>query len=305
MSAADSAVEPAPRSYGVLAAAALLAVTAAWGSTFFLIKDLVEVVPPVDFLAVRFAIAAGALFLLRPRTVLALRGDGLRRAVVLGLVYGGAQILQTVGLAHTSASVSGFVTGMYVVFTPILAALVLRQRIGVLVWIAVGIATVGLGFLSLEGLAIGYGEGITLLSALLYALHIVMLGAWTSAREAYALAVVQMAVIAVLCFAISAPGGIVLPQTGGQWVSMVYMALVAGAFAMLAQTWAQAHLPATRAAIIMSMEPVFAAAFAIGFTDESLTVRTLAGGALVLAAMLLAEAAPRRHVEAEVPHLSQ
>ncbi|TNC38148.1 DMT family transporter [Mumia zhuanghuii] len=298
-------MEPAPRSYGVLAAAALLAVTAAWGSTFFLIKDLVEVVPPVDFLAVRFAIAAGALFLLRPRTVLALRGDGLRRAVVLGLVYGGAQILQTVGLAHTSASVSGFVTGMYVVFTPILAALVLRQRIGVLVWIAVGIATVGLGFLSLEGLAIGYGEGITLLSALLYALHIVMLGAWTSAREAYALAVVQMAVIAVLCFAISAPGGIVLPQTGGQWVSMVYMALVAGAFAMLAQTWAQAHLPATRAAIIMSMEPVFAAAFAIGFTDESLTVRTLAGGALVLAAMLLAEAAPRRHVEAEVPHLSQ
>ncbi len=305
MSTPESAVEPVPRSYGFLAAAALLAVTAAWGSTFFLIKDLVEVVPPVDFLAVRFAIAAAALFLLRPRTVLALRGDSLRRAVVLGLVYGGAQILQTVGLAHTSASVSGFVTGMYVVFTPILAALVLRQRIGVLVWIAVGVATVGLGFLSLEGLAIGYGEGITLLSALLYALHIVMLGAWTSAREAYALAVVQMAVIAVLCFAISAPGGVVLPQTGGQWVSMVYMALVAGAFAMLAQTWAQAHLPATRAAIIMSMEPVFAAAFAIGFTDESLTLRTLAGGALVLAAMLLAETAPRRHVEAEVPHLSQ
>ncbi|QMW67749.1 DMT family transporter [Mumia sp. ZJ1417] len=301
-----SATEPTTeRSYAFLAAGALLIVTAAWGSTFFLIKDLVEVVPPVDFLAVRFAIAAAALFLLRPRAVLALGGGSLRRGVVLGLVYGGAQILQTVGLAHTAASVSGFVTGMYVVFTPILAALVLRQRIGATVWIAVAVATAGLAFLSLEGLAIGYGEGITLLSAVLYALHIVMLGAWTSAREAYALAVVQMAVIAVLCFAISAPGGIVLPQTGGQWVSMVYMALVAGAFAMLAQTWAQAHLPATRAAIIMSMEPVFAAAFAIGFTDESLTVRTLAGGGLVLAAMLLAEAAPRRHIEAEVPHLSQ
>ncbi|MDD9349131.1 EamA family transporter, partial [Mumia sp.] len=91
MSAADSAMELAPRSDGVLAAAALLAVTAAWGSTFFLMKDLVEVVPPVDFLAVRFAIAAAALFLLRPRTVLAIRGDGLRRAVVLGLVYGGAR----------------------------------------------------------------------------------------------------------------------------------------------------------------------------------------------------------------------
>ncbi|MGH1562660.1 DMT family transporter [Mumia sp. DW29H23] len=293
------------RRQGLLAAAALLSVTAAWGSTFFLIKDLVEVVPPLDFLAVRFAIAAVALFLLRPRAVLALSGDALKRGVVLGLVYGAAQILQTVGLAHTAASVSGFVTGMYVVFTPILAALVLRQRIGAPVWIAVVVATVGLGFLSLDGLSIGYGEGITLLSAVLYAAHIVMLGAWTSAREAYALAVVQMAVISVMCLIMTAPGGVTLPQTGGQWLSMVYMALVAGAFAMLAQTWAQAHLPATRAAIIMSMEPVFAAAFAIGFTAESLTLRTLLGGGMVLAAMLIAEAVPRRHVEAEVPHLSQ
>lgn len=305
MNAGPTAPAPAARPYTLLAAAALLSVTAAWGSTFFLIKDLVEVVPPVDFLAVRFAIAAVALFLLRPRAVLALSRDSLRRGLVLGAVYGAAQVLQTVGLAHTAASVSGFVTGMYVVFTPILAALVLRQRIGAPVWIAVAVATIGLGFLSLDGFALGFGEGITLLSALLYAVHIVMLGAWTSAREAYGLAVVQMAVISVLCFGITAPGGVVLPQTGGQWVSMVYMALVAGAFAMVAQTWAQAHLPATRAAIIMSMEPVFAAAFAIGVTEESLTLRTLVGGGLVLAAMLLAEAAPRRHVEAEVPHLSQ
>ncbi|KAA1423495.1 DMT family transporter [Mumia zhuanghuii] len=297
---------PAPtRRYGLLAAAALLSVTAAWGSTFFLIKDLVAVVPPLDFLAVRFAIAAAALFLIRPRAVLALPRASLVRGAVLGLVYGGAQILQTVGLAHTDASVSGFVTGMYVVFTPILAALVLRQRIGAPVWIAVAVATVGLAFLSLDGLAIGFGEGITLLSAVLYALHIVMLSAWTSAREAYALSVVQMAVISLMCLVLTAPNGLTLPQTGGQWTSMIYMALVAGAFAMLAQTWAQAHLPATRAAIIMSMEPVFAAAFAIGFTDETLTTRTLVGGTMVLAAMLLAEAAPRRHIEAEVPHLSQ
>ncbi|WP_370619183.1 DMT family transporter [Mumia sp. Pv 4-285] len=299
----DAPVQTRP--YGLLAAAALLSVTAAWGSTFFLIKDLVEVVPPLDFLAVRFAIAAAALFLIRPRAVLALSRESLVRGVVLGVVYGGAQILQTVGLEHTDASVSGFVTGMYVVFTPILAALVLRQRVGGPVWIAVVVATVGLAFLSLDGFSVGFGEGITLLSAVLYALHIVMLSAWTSAREAYALAVVQMAVISLMCLVLTAPNGVVLPQTGGQWTSMVYMALVAGAFAMLAQTWAQAHLPATRAAIIMSMEPVFAAAFAIGFTDETLTTRTLVGGAMVLAAMLLAEAAPRRHIEAEVPHLSQ
>ena len=116
--------------------------------------------------------------------------------------------------------------------------------------------------------------------------------------------IVQLLVIAVVCFVVTAPDGVVLPATRSDWVALVYMALVAGALAMAAQTWAQAHLPPTRTAIIMSMEPVFAAFFAVLFGGESLTSRMVVGGAMVLTAMLLVELAPRRKVEAEVTHIA-
>ena len=113
--------------------------------------------------------------------------------------------------------------------------------------------------MSLRGLSVGLGESLTLASAVLYALHILALGRWSTPSRAVGLATVQAGVIAVISLVVAAPGGITLPQNGGQWVSVLYMALVAGAFALWAQTWAQGHLPATRAAIVMSMEPVFAA----------------------------------------------
>jgi drug/metabolite transporter (DMT)-like permease len=287
-----------------LATLALLAVTASWGSSFFLIKDLLDRVPVVDFLAVRFALAALALFAVAPRTVLRLPPAVRRHACVLGALYGLAQIVQTYGLQYTSASVSGFVTGMYVVCTPLLAGLLLRQRIGRVAWVAVALATVGLAVLSLRGIVVGYGEAVTLLSAVLYALHIVGLGAWSNPRHDFGSSVLQVAVIALVCTVFAAPGGIVLPQGGGDWASVLYMALVPGAFALLAQTWAQAHMPATRAAIIMTNEPVFAAFFAVLLGGEALTARMVVGGAFVLVAMLLVELAPRRKLEGEVQHIS-
>jgi drug/metabolite transporter (DMT)-like permease len=295
---------PPQRATSRLATLGLLAITASWGSTFFLIKDLLHDVPVLDFLAVRFAIAAVVMAAIAPRAVLRLDARTRWRAVVLGLLYGGAQILQTAGLAHTPASVSGFITGLYVVATPLFAAALLRQRIGATSWAAVLLALAGLGVLTLSGFSIGYGEALTFVAAMIYALHIVGLGAWSKPRDALGLAVVQLAVIAALCFAVTAPGGVVLPPTTADWLSLVYMALVAGALALVAQTWAQAHLPPTRAAIVMSMEPVFAALFAVLFGGEATTVRMLAGGALVVAAMLLAELTPRRHIEAEVTHIT-
>lgn len=273
-----------------LATLLLVFVTAVWGSTFFLIRDLVQVVPPVDFLGVRFAIAAAVMGAAFHRQVLALARRDLAVGVALGGLYGLAQILQTVGLQHTDASVSGFITGTYVVLTPILAAILLRDRIGWAAWVAVVVATGGLALLSLRGgLAIGFGETVTLCSALVYALHITGLGRWSRMETAVGLATVQASVVAVICLIGAAPGGIVLPRTGGQWTSMLYMALIAGAAALWAQTWAQANLTATRAAIVMTLEPVFAASFAVVFGGESLTTRMLVGGAMVVAAMYLVE----------------
>jgi len=303
-------MRPAPPGSRVtlLATLALLAITASWGSTFFLIHDLLDRVPVLDFLAVRFTIASIAILLVSPKAMRRLSRDSKRQAIVLGALYGVAQILQTTGLAHTAASVSGFITGMYVVATPLFAALLLRSRIGGLTWLAVLLAITGLGVLTLgdvsSGLGLGYGEALTLIAAMIYALHIVGLGAWSTARDALGMSIVQCIVIAVICTGAAAPGGIVLPQTGGDWLSVGYMALFAGAAAMLGQTWAQAHLPPTRTAVIMSTEPVFAALFAVLLGGESATARMLLGGALVLAAMLIVELVPRRKIEAEVSHIA-
>jgi drug/metabolite transporter (DMT)-like permease len=292
------------RRTSLLAAAALLALAACWGSTFFLIKDLLDRVPTLDFLAVRFAIASLALLLVAPRALGRLSPTVRKNAAVLGLLYGIAQILQTTGLAHTPASISGFVTGLYVVFTPLLAAAILRTRIPPVTWVAVVLATIGLGVLALRGFSVGYGELITLASAVLYALHIVALGAWSSAQDAVGMTILQIMVIAGVCTLAPAPDGIVLPDRAGDWVSVVYMAVIVGALGLLGQTWAQAHLPPTRSALIMSMEPVFASVFAVWLGGEHLTSRLLLGGSMVLVAVLIVELAPRRVVEGEVPHIA-
>lgn len=292
------------RRTSLLAAAALLALAACWGSTFFMIKDLLDRVPTLDFLALRFAIASLALLAVAPRALGRLSPEVRRHAVVLGLLYGVAQILQTAGLAHTPASISGFVTGLYVVCTPLLAAVILHTRIPRVTWAAVLLATVGLGVLALDGLSIGYGEAITFASAVLYALHIVGLGAWTSARDAIGMTILQIMVIAAVCTLATVPDGIVLPDRTSDWVAVAYMAVVVGALGLLGQTWAQAHLPPTRSAIIMSMEPVFASLFAVWLGGEQVTARLLVGGAMVLVAMLTVELAPRRAVEGEVPHIA-
>ncbi|MDP9395422.1 MAG: DMT family transporter [Actinomycetota bacterium] len=289
-------------SHRTLPTVGLLSVTVVWGSTFFLIKDAVERMPVADFLAVRFLVAAVVMACLYPRAVSALSAAGRRHAVVLGLLYGAAQLLQTYGLERTPASVSGFVTGMYVVFTPLLAAALLRERVGALSWAAVALATGGLALLSLRGLSVEAGVWLTLASALLYALHILALGAWSTRESAYGLAVVQMVVIAVVCGAAALPGGVTTPPDPTTWAAVLYTALVAGAFALVVQAWAQAQLDATRAAVVMTMEPVFASAFAVALGGESMTVRMLAGGALVLTAMYVVELGPRHAAEATVPH---
>jgi drug/metabolite transporter (DMT)-like permease len=277
---------------------ALLAMTAAWGSTFFLIKDLLVRLPVADMLALRFGIGSLALVLLAGRRLRMSRRT-LRSGAVLGLLYGVAQILQTAGLAHTAASVSGFITGLYVVATPLLGALLLRTRISGTTWAATGLATVGLGVLSLSGFAIGYGELLTLVSALVYAGHIIAMGRLSALGEALPLSLVQMLVITAVCLVAALwPGsggpGVQLPANATDWLALLYLAVIAGALTMVLQTWAQARIEPARAAVVMAMEPVWAAAFAVALGGERLTLRMVVGGLAILAAMYLVELAPRR-----------
>jgi drug/metabolite transporter (DMT)-like permease len=293
----------AARSRTELAFLALLVMTAAWGSTFFLIKDVVTRIPVADLLAIRFAIASVALALIAaPR--LRLSRTVLMYGSLLGLLYGSAQILQTAGLAHTAASVSGFVTGLYVVVTPLLTALLLRRRIPRLTWLAAILATVGLGVLALHGFALGYAELLTLIAAVIYAGHIVALGRFSTPETTLSLSLVQLIVI-TLVSAIAAwwpttgsGAGIQLPNSAGDWLIVFYLALIASAMTMVLQTWAQAHIEPSPAAVIMAMEPVWAAAFAVALGGETITLRMIIGGLAILSAMYLVERPQGRRTQA-------
>ena len=286
--------------------ALLVLITAVWGSTFFLIRDLVATVPPTDFLAIRFTVAAVLMVLLFWRYVRRLGRREWAIGLALGVIYGLAQILQTIGLAHTDASVSGFITGTYVVLTPVFAALLLREPVPGTTWVAVGLAAAGLAVLSLRGVSVGLGEALTLGCAAVYALHILGLGRFSKPSSATGLAAVQMVAIALVCLMSAVPGGVTWPAGAGQWAAVLYMATAAGVLALWAQTWAQARMNASRAAIVMTLEPVFAAFFAVVFGQESVTARMVVGGLLVLAAMYLVElraAARRRGEEPSVESL--
>jgi len=267
---------------------ALLVVTAIWGSTFFIIKDAVSLIDPIDFLAVRFAVGAAIPAAIFWRRLRRLTATQWQIGLALGGLYGLAQIVQTVGLQTTAASVSGFITGTYVVLTPIIMWIAFRARLNARTWIAVGLAIVGLAVLSLTGIGGGgVGEALTLVGATLYAVHIVLLDRWSRSMDALSLAIVQLIGVALTAGFLGLPGGYHVPADPGVWGAIAYTAVVAGIVTMLLQTWAQRHITPTRVALLMTFEPVFASAFAVGFGGEAVTLRLIAGGALILLATLL------------------
>src|SRR5438270_5228946 len=212
-----------------MAVGLLVAVCVVWGSTFVVVKHAVESMPVMDFLAWRFAIAALAMFVLRPGAVRALSATARRRAVVLGLLLAAGYVAQTFGLERAPATVSGFITGLFVVFTPLCSGLLLHRRVSTMAWVAVGIATCGLALLSLRGLSVGTGEAITLLGAVSFALHIVGLGEWSTPADAYGLAVVQLSTVAVVSIVFAAPETLSPPPDAGAWGAVLLTSLAATA----------------------------------------------------------------------------
>jgi len=266
----------------------LMVLAILWGSTFFSIKRMVDHIPVTDFLAVRFFISTVVLAVVFHRSFRMSRRTWIH-GTILGVLWAVAQLLQTAGLAHTSASISGFVTGLYVVFTPVLGLVVLRLRVTRWVWVAVGLATVGLAALTIRPQAgiIGYGELLTIACAVVYALHITMLGHWSTPREAAGLTLSQSLSMTVVFIIFAVPGGVQLPSTTVDWAWMIYLAVMCGAVALLVQTWAQGHLDASKAAVIMCSEPLWATFFAILFGGEHPSWLFALGACAILGAMYL------------------
>ena len=270
-----------------LAPWALLLVSASWGLAFVVMKDAIERQSVNSFLFTRFLVAVIAMFLLKPTVIQSINREILRKGFIAGLFLAAGYILQTLGLALTGAAVTGFITGLYVVATPVIAALVLRVRITAFTWGCVLLATVGLALLSLKGWNLGYGEFLVFLCAIAFAAHIIALSKWSNGLDVYAMTFVQLTTCALATGVISLIQGYEAPPDRNGWYVVLFTAIICTAVAFVVQTWSQAHMSATKVAVILTMEVVFAALFAVVFGGESLSLRTLFGGVLVFAAMFM------------------
>lgn len=269
-----------------LAPWALLLVAAAWGWSFVIMKDSIARQSVNNFLFTRFALAFIVMILLRPQVIRLFTKDLVIRSAFIGTFLGFGFILQTLGLERTGVAITGFITGLYVIFTPLIAAVVLKVRITKLTWGCVVLATIGLGLLSIRGWSIGFGELLVLGSALCFAGHIISLGKWSNGRDPYAMTVIQLAMCTILSgLASAAEGGYSPPPDWGVWATVIFTAVVSTAVAFVIQTWSQAHMSTTKVAVILTMEVVFAALFAVLFGGESLSLQTAVGGILVVTAM--------------------
>ena len=270
-----------------LAPWALLLVSASWGLAFVVMKDAIERQSVNSFLFTRFLVAVIAMFLLKPTVIQSINREVLRKGFIAGLFLAAGYTLQTLGLALTGAAVTGFITGLYVVATPVIAALVLRVRITAFTWGCVLLATVGLALLSLKGWNLGYGEFLVFLCAIAFAAHIIALSKWSNGLDVYAMTIVQLTTCALATGVISLIQGYEAPPDRNGWYVVLFTAIICTAVAFVVQTWSQAHMSATKVAVILTMEVVFAALFAVVFGGESLSLRTLFGGVLVFAAMFM------------------
>ena len=270
-----------------LAPWALLAVTMAWGWAFVIMKDAIQRQSVSNFLFTRFLLATVVMVLVRPRVLKLLSKDLLLRGGTAGILLGLGYIFQTLGLARTGAAITGFITGLYIVLVPLSAWLLLKQKIARITWACIAMATLGLGLLSIHGFSVGFGEFLVFIAAIFYALHIIALGKWSSGRDVYAMTVVQLFMCGVLAGIASIPGGYSPPPDVNVWGTVIFTAVFATAVAFIIQTWAQAYMGPTEVAVILTMEAVFTAIFAIIFGGERLTLQSTLGGMLVVAAMYL------------------
>jgi drug/metabolite transporter (DMT)-like permease len=276
----------------MLALAALIAVTAVWGVTFVQVKDAVALYPLFAFLAVRFAIASLTLAVPGTRRVRTLGRAGVGGGVVLGLLLAAGYALQTAGLERTTVSSTGFITGLYVVLTPVFALLLFRARIRPEVWIGVALAIAGLALLSGIHAGSPAGDLLVLASTAAQALQIVGVERLANRYDPIALTFVEMLTGCVAFLAIAvARGELAVPHGGTVWGALLVTGVFASALAYLVQVWAQRRLSAARIAIVFSLETVFAGLFGFLLDGDRLGALGWGGCAAILAGIVVAEPA--------------
>jgi drug/metabolite transporter (DMT)-like permease len=291
----SGSARPAAARGATTAELALIGIAAVWGLTFTMVQDAVAILPALAFLGYRFAAATAIVAPVFRRGLSALPRDGWRAGLLMGVFLTAGYIFQTLGLEHTTPSDAGFITGLFVVLTPVLGALFLRQRISGIAWAAAGVSALGLYLLS--GAGGGFtlrGDGLVFLAAVSFAAHILVTGRAAGRFDVGPLLVVQLGVAGAVCLALAAASGdLEAPHGAKVWSALAVTAIFASALGFFVQTYAQQHAPPARTALILASEPAFAGLFGYLLADDRLSAVAWLGAGLIMAAIVAVELIPR------------
>jgi drug/metabolite transporter (DMT)-like permease len=272
----------------------LVGIAAIWGLTFTMVQDAVEKLPVLDFLGYRFTAAALLVAIVFRRALRELSREGWRASLFMGVFLTASYVLQTYGLEHTSASNTGFITGLFVVITPVIAAVFLRERIGALGWSAAVVSAVGLYLLSGTHGFNARGDGLVLLCAVAVAAHILVTARYSRDHHPGALLTVQLGVCGLSCLlAGAATTGLEAPRGTSVWLALAVTAIFASALGFFVQTWAQRDAPPARTALILASEPAFGGLFGYLLAGDRLNALAWVGAGLIMAAIVAVELLPR------------
>ncbi len=278
----------------------LLGITVIWGLTFSMVKETLEVIPPFVFMSYRFTLAFLVIAVVCGKRLVRLDRGTAGAGIILGVFLYGAYSFQTFGLQYTTAGNAGFITGLFVVFVPILSIFILHKMPRKRSILSVILATIGLAMLSLQpGSGMNIGDGLLLACAFSLALHIIFMDRFVKRYDLLLLTLLQMGVVAVLqtCSALIFED-FAFPTDGYAWLTIAVCGVFASALAFFVQAWAQREISPVRTSVVLIMEPVFSVIFGIILLGETLTWRGWLGCALMLAAMLITEIRPEKRTAA-------
>jgi drug/metabolite transporter (DMT)-like permease len=274
---------------------ALIGICSVWGLTFVMVQDAIELLPTMAFLAYRFIPATLIVAIVFRSALRRLPAAGWRAGLLMGSFLCAGYIFQTLGLEKTTASNTGFITGLFVVLTPVLGATFLRERVSSLAWAAAGVSLVGLYLLSGVGGDLNLrGDGLVLVAAFALSGHILATARAVRRYDVGALLAVQLGVCGVVPLVIASAGDrLETPEGGTVWSALIVTSLVASALGFFVQTFAQQHAPPARTALILACEPAFAGLFGWLLADDRLSATGWLGAALIMAAIVAVEVTPR------------
>jgi drug/metabolite transporter (DMT)-like permease len=277
---------------------ALVICTMIWGATFVVIKGALADISVVALLAIRFSLAAAMMAVIYWRSVRALAWPAVWAGAQIGFFMFAGYMFQTGGLKLTTPSKAAFITGMFVVFVPLILAIFGRRRVSIWIWLGAIAALSGLYFLSVppQGLAgLNRGDPIVFGCAVMFALHMIFISRGLERHSVAAISFLQVAttaILATLLLPVAAIAGWERPRI--VWTPYLIFAILATAIGATVicfslQTWAQKHTSTSHAALLLSLEPVFAAITSVSLGQEHIGRRMLFGAALILGGILLAE----------------